>query len=262
MPDTNEMIKARAEAIAPQDVEMPTAPVAETLIDAHSLLAYLRHNAEARKELLHVGLAKTRLDEFKEAITLLEDAEHAWRAQTRTRQTDDLKRALSDAYELRREALAVASFHTRDDRQAEEVLDRVREGEGHADLLADLETLALFIQEHADRFKRDKTFDPAETIEQLKQGREELREELAEDRSDESHERALDERNRAFMVLDEILDDLRDHGRFAFRHDRQRRAYFVNAYERRKRRRTRRQRADASSSPQRQPESPVHNPDT
>ena len=87
--------------------------------------------------------------------------------------------------------VAAARWNLRDDRSAQGTLDGIVEGDSLADLIQDLEDLALLMEQRGEAFAADQTFDPAARGAEARGfgRRGDPREDRAEDQQDEEHRR-------------------------------------------------------------------------
>lgn len=141
---------------------------------------------------------------------------------------------------LRSEISAACRWNLRHDRAAQAVLDDIARGQGVADLIQDLLTLAALLDRHESAFDPDETFDAPAHAEAARSAAEEITAGLSESRLTADRDAAKDLRDRAYTHLTKLVSALRDAGRYAFRREPQRAAAFGSEYQRRAHARARR----------------------
>jgi hypothetical protein len=146
---------------------------------------------------------------------------------------------------LRAQAMSACRFSLRKNRQAQDALDRIAEGEGLADLVQDLVALALLVEQNQAALAANRRFGAAEKVVALRTQAAAISGGQADFRTDASKRDAADLRNRAWTWLDDLVAEIRLAGRHAFEGTATARE-FASAYERTQRR-ARRQRAEDPS---------------
>lgn len=226
-------IQTKLDAIPANEVQEPSIPMAIYHQEAHDLLTWLEDPAHAQR-LLDVGLSAEVLTAAREALPGLRVAQSRWYTTWNGRKPEEQRAIEDEAKAARDEAFTACRWNLRQDSSAQQVLDRIADGEGVADLVADLEDLAALVADRAAAFAVDKTFDAAQKPGALRALAAEVRAGLSEFRTDTSQRHAVDLRNRAFTYVDDLLSQIRAAGRYALR-NRPEAAIFASAYLKQKR---------------------------
>jgi hypothetical protein len=209
-------------------------PVATRLQEANDV-ATLLEDATVRDRLVRVGLLAETVVALVAAITALRTAQSVWTVTRDRSKSAAQKKREDEGALLRGEILAACDWSLRDDVRAVAVLARVREGDGVADLIQDLEDLAQLVETHQDKFGADQTFDAAGRIEEARRVASDIRAGLSTTRLSVDQEQARSVRDEAYLKLAGVLAAIRDAGRYAFRKEPAVAARFGSAYLRRKR---------------------------
>ena len=135
---------------------------------------------------------------------------------------------------LRSAAVAACRFTLRDDRAVQGVLDRIVRGDGIADLVQDLDDLAVLVEQNLAALAPNRKFDAPRQVPTLRDTAREIRLGLAQYRTADAQKTAVDLRNRAWTWLDLHVTQLREAGRYAFLGSETAKE-FRSAYERRSR---------------------------
>lgn len=176
-------------------------------------------------------------------IASFESAQRAW-DQARMVRSAGKNRAATrqQADQLRTELVASARYLLRRNPGAQLELDRITQGDGLPDLVADLRDLALLGKQHAAVFAKAPGF-PKDAFTQCTQ----LADALEETTDAEPALQAREHRNRVGAVLDQWLTEVRDAARYVFRKDPARLRPFLSSYIARKMARSRK---NAANKPQ------------
>lgn len=173
---------------------------------------------EIRARLVAVGLEAEKLDKLPTVLVVAEEAQEEWlRAKERSYSAHVIE-LIERAHKARRELLAAARFHLGGE-PAAEVLGSLAESEGLEDLVADLLSLSLLVEDNARAFRRDRTFDAFVHAVSARQLAHELQEAEEEERFDAMQRQVREKRDRAFTLLASLVDEARRTGRYAFRND-------------------------------------------
>ncbi|QDG52930.1 hypothetical protein FIV42_19940 [Persicimonas caeni] len=221
------------QALDAADVSAPHGmPIDVFLAEAEALVA-LATRAEIAAKLTHVGVADARLARFEVALGAAREAQAAWTQVRSRRQTEEFEAAVADGESLRRDMLHACSWNLRRNRKVREALKFVREGDGHADLAQDLHDLASLIDNNRAAFDSDGSFDAVAVAERARGVAATLMGESASYRLRFTSAGAKEMRDRAFTFLDDLVQEVREAGRYVFRDDEEMARRFASSYWRR-----------------------------
>ena len=239
-------IAARLAKVSAGDAAtVPNKPVKVALLEAERLEAGLKPHKKALLAL--PGFDASDLSELGALTAALSDAERTWDRIRIRRGEDSLTAMRKDAEAWRRDALAAGRYLLRKDKRALGELDRIAEGEGLADLVADLGELRTFIADHPQAFEAlEKPIDVA-AAEKLASG-------LGQGGDGPAASEALSARNRAYWALDSAVTEIRAGLRFLLRHEPKKLASLLSQFEAQKRARQRKAAASTSETPPDAPE--------
>jgi hypothetical protein len=230
---TAERIAARVAALPPEAAEtLPSASVDVLVLEAEQIA---RAGAKLARELAKLpGFDMSDLELLEPVAEEVAQAERAWRKARLAEAADGHKESRKEAERLRASLLAAGRYLFRKDDRALRELDAIAEGDGIADLIADLRELATFVRARAAVFAAAPGLDgdlPARLTE--------LADELARvpDRSEALEAQAR--RNQLVAVLEGMLKEVRAAARFLLRDKPKRLGPFLSlsAKERARRRR-------------------------
>jgi len=227
------------QAIDAEELRRPRTPMAVYLQEAADVQAFLDKDNNWQR-LYDVGLPTDAQSAFGMALAASRLAQSAWVVATRPRKEEEDAARELQATRLRSEGISGCRFSLRDNRSVQGALDRIREGSGLADLAGDCTDVAKLILDNLPAFANDKSFDAPAVANQLAEYGVQIPAATSSRRADSGTAPSLDARDRAFHVLDEILGEVRDAGRHAFRKSNEV-ARFGSEYERKKNARRRRQ---------------------
>jgi len=229
----NDLLSMPAEVIS-----APNLPMAVAIQEANDLLTHISSPPIGDK-LLSVGLPPTHADSLARAVRAAKEAQSEWvlvRDRTKSERQREREQA---AHRLRLDLLAAARWNLRGDRVALGTLSAIAQGEGVADLAQDLNDLAVLLEQRASRFDPDHSFDVQRAVADARAHARELSAGTSEERLQTEQATAKDLRDRAFSYLDQLVDEIREAGRYAFRRDPQALKPFHSRYLKRRRSRTR-----------------------
>lgn len=207
-----------------------TLPVKVAVLEAERAAAEAKRHAKAFAAL--PTFDATNLERLQALPGALDDAERAWqKGRTRAKLESTRGDARAAAEELRRAILAAATYFLRADPGAEAELARIREGDGVADLAADLRDLAELLDEHPILGKPSVGL-PSGAAAKARA----LAATLAPLADAEAAAALLERRNALWWLLVQALREVRLAARFLFRGDPKRLGRFTSAYEARRRR--------------------------
>jgi hypothetical protein len=223
-------------ALGADAFEAPRMPIAMALQEANDLETLLTEDAAVTPKLLAIGLPREVVLALAPSVSLAREAQSRW-VVVRDGSKPEAQRereARGDA--LRQELLSAARWNLRDDRAALGTLSAIAEGESLSDLIQDLNDLAELIERKRAAFERDETFDVAASAEEARTLSSEISAGVGAARleSDAATARAL--RDRAYTHMAEVVGEIREAGRHAYRHEPRMQRYFTSRYLERKRR--------------------------
>jgi hypothetical protein len=208
--------RALARALPAVAVHEPVRRTADLLRDARMLVAACRVHADA---LAARGLPGHAADDLVARADALSQAQALWLADRRSGlRAEATAVLLADADALRDEAVAVAGLALRKSRDGQERLASLRDGEGIADLIADLADLAALARDAADAFN-DVNEDPTALESRLSKTVRKLESALADADAGHVVSSAKDLRDRLAVLVEDALDEVRAFAAVAFRAD-------------------------------------------
>lgn len=242
MPASDQLNHALA-ALAAADIQTPNIPMAVFNQQGRDIGVFLEQNPPVKRRLLEVGVSEERLAELPLVIRVTSQTESAWQAVSSPRRPEDLRQLEQQGAGLRSDVVAALRWNLRHDRIAQGTLNAIQEGDGTADLAQDLGALAMLIEQHPRAFDADQTFDPEERAAACRRMANELAASVSHVRADLTRAQAKEQRDRAFTYADDLLDEIREAARYAFRKEPELLVHFQDRYRAEARRRSRK-RAD------------------
>ena len=225
-------LRAKIEAIAKEGTKHPTIPMDVYLQEAEDLHEWAQKD---RKALEAVGVEWKVVETLPARVGAVREAQSQWNAQrfAQSEAARKYKELAPDGYDLRDQLVHHMLYAYRD---VSDVLGRVRaiaEGDGHADMIQDLSDLAALGKRNPEPLKSigadlkllDRAAASSATLAEL----------LAKSHGaggDPSAARVL--RDKAFTYLKDVVDQVREAGRYVFWRDRERARGYASAYLRRK----------------------------
>lgn len=200
-----------------------TMPVKNALLEAGRVLAAAKRARKVLEGLPTFDVAT--IDHLKGRIDLVESTEKAWNAARFAKAERKLGDARKEGEAVRADIMRAARFVTRHDADAQDELDHIDEGEGLADLVADLADLASFVEARAELFANLPGFDAGAAAEARR-----LAAELTAGVDNEEAAAALDARNRALVLLEAAVAEIRAAAAFVFRNKPAKAAEFASRY--------------------------------
>jgi hypothetical protein len=196
------------------DVKRSDVPISIVIAEGGAVLAALGKNAPLVELMEDAGMDPDLLKEDAPlALGAMIEAQAAWTGERRGLTAQQVMDALAVGYAARADALELCEFYAHGKREALGALSVIREGEGDADMVADLSALAAFYRTNAALFARRKNFKPAEEADKLDALAADLTGLLGEKVLGTDRKAALSLRDRAFTHADAILDEVRRYGR-------------------------------------------------
>ncbi|QGY46585.1 hypothetical protein GM418_23865 [Maribellus comscasis] len=201
-------------AIPNEQVQTPTLPVDVFLQEAENLYHWCLADKE---KLVITGISEEQINDLPVRAGALREAQSLWFKQRYSQ--EEAQRDWGElsplAYDLRDELLHVFRFAYRNDAAILNRVAEVAEGSGHADMLQDLNNLAVLGRENAnalsaigfDMTKLDKAATMADEMADL----------LATangDKAEQNEAKVL--RDQAYTHLKELVDEIREAGKYLF----------------------------------------------
>ena len=183
-----------------------------------------------------MGQPRAFIAELATRLEAAREAEAQWALERKGPGRSRYQQILTEARQLRRELLTAARYHLRHNRSARARVASVGRRKDVATLVQDLYSLGDLLRSKSDAFAADTTLDPEQAASRAERAAQALSRALSEVRDNRLAIAALSTRNRAFTLLSASVRELRAAGRYAFRHDPDRRRRFASHYRRRNRR--------------------------
>lgn len=196
-------------------VRAPDLPVAVSFQEAAALIK-LTEREEVGRALLEVGLDAQVLDDIRTALAAARQAESQWTSIRSRRKPEDQRDVEEQGRALRATAISASRFSLRRHRGAQGALNAIEEGEGVADLVQDLFDTAELIERNLAAFAANRRFNAAATVMELRRVGNAIEDGQAEFATDTTQKNAVDLRNRAWTLLDDLVTEIRQAGQHAF----------------------------------------------
>jgi glycosyltransferase involved in cell wall biosynthesis len=221
-------IEKKLMSIPQEELQSITVPVRELVQDGENLHHWALND---RKELEAAGLSPEKIDELSIAADVLRFTEGDWFKVRYNREQDS---ELVNGYELRKHLVHAFMYAYR---YRPEILSRVREvssGNGHADMIQDLQNLKALGNENKEELESIK-FDFS-LLEKAAVTADTIAEHLGSKYADPQAEKnARNIRDRAYTYLKMLLTDVRECGKYVFYQNKIRYCGYVSQYHKRNR---------------------------
>lgn len=226
--ESYQKLKKQIEAIDEKDVRQPDIPVDVFNQEAENLYQVALTDKEA---LLARGLKEENISLLAEAAGACRYAEAEWNKERNEKQAAERewKEKSPEAYELRSDLIDELEFAFYGEHELLSALDRIRDGNGDADMIQDLMDLSVLGKEYTS-FLQETHFDAA-LLDQAETVADEMSELLgrANGMRDSNQESKL-MRDRAYTFLRELVSEVRRYGKFVFRKDEDHAAKYASEY--------------------------------
>lgn len=232
-------LRPTLDAIPDADVHRPELPPSVAHQEAHDLLQTVSEES-VRQGLLDVGLDEALLDGLPTAIDASRQAQSKWVVVRDASKPQAQKEREARGADLRSDLVATCRWNLRDNALVQGALDQISDGGGVADLIQDLHDLAVLVRANLPAFESDQTFDAPAEAEQALALSQEIGEGLSQARTSTTQRQAVGLRDRAATHLDDVVGEIREAGRYAFRGVAEMEGRFGSAYIRRRTRTYRR----------------------
>lgn len=220
------------ERLDPQYIHAPVTYPLIYVEEARDLVEVLQRDDALAGPLRELGITPETYHTTLLAAKLCEAIEAKWVTVVRRTRRASWSEVEKRGQQMREELIAASRYHMRHDAHMLHELDLVQEGEGAADLILDLDTLARFIRGRRRCFKNDPNFDADERADAARQMAHELREHLGDIPRDPQREALRKKRNRVFSLLSFLLFEIRQAGLYKFWQDEEHVKYFGHALDR------------------------------
>jgi hypothetical protein len=241
-----DQVKAEAMALDADGFSAPDIPVKIYLDELRTSVLAARQYFDALDAVGYTAPMLARLDQLLEALT---SVQAVWNTERRGGRSEAVADLIEAGEAEREEHLSAADLALRHDDAGLERIGLIREGEGLADLTADLGDLALLMTDFRDAFKAIKV-DAKAAAGSAVSMQKRLQQALAEERVGKSLKGYKELRDRIWALSKFELSELRAFSTRAFRKDKTnaRRHLFTSTYTRRRDQRARRKRAEAQAT--------------
>uniref|UniRef100_UPI0032178E63 hypothetical protein n=1 Tax=uncultured Draconibacterium sp. TaxID=1573823 RepID=UPI0032178E63 len=208
---------AEIQAIPNEEVKDPGMPVDIALQEAENLHHWSLDDTEA---LAVVGITENMIEDLPVRAGACREAQSIWNKDYRSQQEAQKQWAEQAplAYDFRDDLLASMRFAYR---KNDALLSRVRaitEGSGNADMIQDLNDIAVLGRENPDALTGI-SFDLSQ-LDLAATRADELADLLAEangDKADSNESKII--RDKAYLYMKELVDEIREAGKYVFRKD-------------------------------------------
>lgn len=206
---------AEIQAIPNEGVKDPGMPVDIALQEAENLYHWSLDDAEKLKV---VGITKAMINDLPVRAGACREAQSIWNKDFRSQQEaqEEWAEKSPQAYEFHDDLLASMRFAYRN---IDALLSRVRaiaDGGGHADMIQDLNDIAVLGRENPDPLTAI-GFDLAqlEAAAALADSLADLLAEANGDKADQNESKII--RDKAYIHMKELVDEIREAGKYVFR---------------------------------------------
>jgi hypothetical protein len=225
-----ESLRENIETIDANKVLQPDIPVDVFNQEAEDLYQVVLVDKE---KLMERGLTEETIELLPQAAGACRYAEAEWNKERNEKQEAERewKEKSPIAYELRNDLMHELEFAFNADNSLLSVLDRIKEGNGNADMIQDLMNLSVLGKEHAELLQQT-NFESSLLI-QAETMADEMSELLARANGSKNEDnKAKVLRDKAYTYLRGIVNEVRRFGKFVFRKDADHAAKYASAYNR------------------------------
>lgn len=230
MTDVLEELQAQFDALTTEEILPPMLPPDVIVSEANELLDKLDEDASLREPLEDLGIDDAWLKTARKAAHAADLAQERWVKASANRAISEWTELEHQAEHCRAEMIAAVRYHFRRDRHMLEELHEIHEGEGAADLILDLDTLARFVHNRRKVFRHDPQFDAEERSQQARELARELRHMMYDLPDERERDRVRGLRNRAFSLLRKHIFEIRAAGQYRFWQDEERSKIFLSKW--------------------------------
>ncbi|WP_321997497.1 hypothetical protein [Draconibacterium orientale] len=208
---------AEIEAIPNEEVKDPGMPVDVALQEAENLYHWSLDDTE---KLGVVGIRRTQIEDLPVRAGACREAQSIWNKDFRSQQEAQEEWAEKSplAYEFKTDLLASMRFAYRKNDALLSRVSAIADGSGHADMIQDLNDIAVLGRENPDPLTAI-SFDLGQ-LEEAATLADTLADLLAEangDKADPNESKIV--RDKAYLHMKELVDEIREAGKYVFRKD-------------------------------------------
>lgn len=221
-------LKAAIVAIDDKLLKDPDIPVDIFNQEAENLYQVALNDKSA---LLARGLKEETLTMLQKAAGACRYAEANWNKERNEKEAagQEWKVRSPEAYTLRNDLLSELEFAFFDDYELKTTIGRIREGNNDADMIQDLMDLSVLGKDHTDLLA--KTGFEAAMLDQAETMADQMSVLLAKaNGAKESNNESKIMRDKAYIFLKQLVDEVRRYGKFVYRKDPEHAAKYASAY--------------------------------
>lgn len=210
------------------NTSIPIQPIASFVQEADNLYTWCLQDIKALEPL---GISAKILEELRLRAAACREAEALWNQHrnTQSEARKQWKQLVPEARALRNELLSQMRFAFRKAPHLRQQLADISKGNGYADLIQDLNDIALLGRQQSDVLQQS-VFDTS-LLDLAADKSKELAELWASTKARQAHRvEYKQQRNKAFWHLHELVNEIRTVGKFVFRNDESRRKGYVSSY--------------------------------
>jgi hypothetical protein len=208
------------QSIPDEEVQTPAIPVDVFLQEAENLHHWSLDDFDALKV---VGISMVKINDLPVRAGACREAQSIWNKDYRSQQEaqKEWAKQAPEAYAFRNDLLASFRFAFRKDDALLSRVSAITDGSGHADLIQDLNDIAVLGRENPDPLTAI-GFDLTQ-LDLAATRADELANLLAEangDKADPNYSKTI--RDKAYTHLKVLVDEIREAGKYVFRNDKNR----------------------------------------
>ncbi len=221
--------KQKALAIMASKVITPTVPIDITLVEAENLSNYAINDQD---QLVAKGLNPEVINDLVPRINLLKDAQSEWMISFNGKviTLEQWTEASEKAYQLQREFAHVFRFAYRKDHKLMVQVNRISDGNGHADMIQDLSDYAALGKANPEPLQAvNYDMSKLDLADELSVSTRTLLGKVNGIRT-ETGKPEKEFRDRAYTYLKQAVDEVRDFGKFVFWEDEGKLKHYSSEY--------------------------------
>ena len=216
------------QAIPVEQVKEPNMPVDNFVQEADNLYLWLQPDLAV---LAAKGITQLKIDELPVRAGALREAQSLWIRESRSQ--DVWNKQSPAAYELRDDLIADFRYAFRNEPSLLARVDEIDTGDGHEDMIQDLNDLSVLGDAHTELLSAiGMDLSKLEIAANLSDVMGQLLAEVNETRTGGNDAKYL--RDQAYTHLKQLVDEIRECGKYAFRKDEKRVLGYYSSYWRKK----------------------------